>query len=70
MTRRTISFSTASKAFASAAVWAAARPLGPRAATVAAVLAGTCGWFVYLSGVAYVENALLLPGRTASVIRR
>ncbi len=43
-----------------AACWAAARPLGSRAATVAAVLAGTCGWFVYLSGVAYVENALLL----------
>jgi hypothetical protein len=43
-----------------AAVWAAARPYGARAATVAGVLAGTCGWFVYLSGVAYVENAMLL----------
>ncbi len=43
-----------------AAVWAAARPFGPRTALFAAVLAGTCGWLVYLSGVAYVENAMLL----------
>lgn len=43
-----------------AAVWASARPLGPRAAVVAGTLTGTCGWLVYLSGVAYVENGLVL----------
>jgi len=43
-----------------AAIWAAARPFGSPAALVAAVVAGTCGWLVYLSGVAYVENAMLL----------
>ena len=43
-----------------AAIWAAARPFGSPAALVAAVAAGTCGWLVYLSGVAYVENAMLL----------
>ncbi|MBN1488372.1 MAG: glycosyltransferase family 39 protein [Phycisphaerae bacterium] len=43
-----------------AAMWTAARPQGPRAALLAAVLTGTCGWLVYLSGVAYVENAMLL----------
>jgi hypothetical protein len=43
-----------------AAMWAAARPFGSTPALLAALLAGTCGWLVYLSGVAYVENTMLL----------
>jgi len=50
-----------------AAIWAAGRPNPEReqagydpAPALAALLAATCGWLVYLSGVAYVENAMLL----------
>lgn len=43
-----------------AAVWLAARELGRRSGIVAGVLAATCPFLVYLCGVAYVENGLLL----------
>lgn len=42
--------------------WAVARPWGRLAGLVSAVLLGTSGWLVYLSGLAYVEHGLLLFG--------
>lgn len=50
---------------ACAAVWFAARPLGTAAATVAAVSAATCPMVAYLSGLAYVENGLVLAAAGA-----
>ncbi|MFQ5411474.1 MAG: ArnT family glycosyltransferase [Phycisphaerae bacterium] len=42
-----------------AAVWLAGREFGPASGLVAGLLAATCPFFVYLSGVAYVENSLV-----------
>lgn len=47
-------------ALAVAAVWLAGRELSPRAGWVAAMMAGSCPMLVYLSGLAYVENSLIL----------
>lgn len=41
------------------AAYVAGREWSPRAGTVAAMVMGSCGWFVYLAGLAYVENGLL-----------
>lgn len=46
--------------FAVAAVWLAGREFGRGSATVAALLIASCPFVVYLCGVAYVENGLLL----------
>lgn len=42
-----------------------ARQINPRAAIYGALLAASTGWLVYLSGVAYVENGLMLTGMLA-----
>ena len=42
-----------------AAAWLAGREVSPTAGVVAGLLAATTGWLTYLSGVAYVENAML-----------
>ncbi len=42
-----------------AAMWLAGRELGRVPGIVAGVLAATCPWLTYLSGVAYVENGQL-----------
>lgn len=47
-------------ALAVAAVWLAGREFSSRAGWVAAVAAGSCPMMVYLSGLAYVENCLIL----------
>ncbi len=47
-------------ALAVAAVWLAGREFSPRAGWVAAMMAGSCPMFVYLSGLAYVENSVIL----------
>ena len=44
------------------ACWLAGREFSRRSALPAAVLAGGAGWLVYLSGVAYVENGMMLFG--------
>ncbi|RJP38330.1 MAG: hypothetical protein C4547_04650 [Phycisphaerales bacterium] len=49
-------------ALAVAAAWLGGREWSPRAGIVAGVAAGTCGWLVYLSGLAYVENGMLFFG--------
>lgn len=43
-----------------AAVWLAGREISPRAGWITAVVAGSCPMLVYLSGLAYVENSLIL----------
>lgn len=53
-------FNAAAALLTIVAAWAAARPFGQRAAALAAILIGSCGWLVYLSGLAYVENLMLL----------
>ena len=45
-----------------AAAYFAARARGARCGVVTAVVAASAPWVVYLSGVAYVENGLLLMG--------
>lgn len=54
-----------------AAAWLAGRELGRLSGVVAGVLVGVCPWLVYLSGVAYVENGLLMMSMvaTACVVR-
>jgi len=47
-------------ALAVTAVWLAGREFSPRAGWVAAMMAGSCPMLVYLSGLAYVENSLIL----------
>lgn len=42
-----------------AAVWLAGHEFGPASGLVAGLLAATCPFLVYLSGVAYVENGLV-----------
>jgi len=44
------------------AAWLAGRELGRTPGIVAGVVAATCPWLTYLSGVAYVENGLLFVG--------
>lgn len=46
-------------ALAVAAIWLAGREFSPLAGRVAAVMAGTSPFLVYLGGLAYVENGLL-----------
>lgn len=48
-----------------AAAWLAGRTISDRAGLIGGVLAASCGWIVYLSGVAYVENGMLLCGMLA-----
>lgn len=43
----------------------AARQMNPRATNYGALLTASTGWLVYLSGVAYVENGLMLTGMLA-----
>ncbi len=45
-----------------AAAWLAGREYGPQAGTAAGVLAAACPWLTYLSGVAFVENGMLMFG--------
>jgi len=47
------------------AAYVAGREWSRGVGTLAAVLVGTCNWPVYLSGLAFVENGLLLFGMTA-----
>ncbi len=54
--------------WAVAAAWLAGRELGPSSGVVAGVLAATCPWLTYLSGVAYVENGLLFSGTLAMAV--
>ncbi len=42
------------------AAWLAGRQLSPRVGIVSAILVGSAGWLIYLSGIAYVENGMLL----------
>ncbi|MFQ5491688.1 MAG: hypothetical protein ACE5GE_13300, partial [Phycisphaerae bacterium] len=49
-----------------AAAWMIGRQRGPIAGVVSAVLAASTGWLTYLSGVAYVENGMLLFGLLAA----
>lgn len=52
-----------------ACVWAAfviGRQQGHGVGVASAVLVGTCGWIVYLSGIAYVENLMLFFGFVAT----
>lgn len=48
------------------AAWVAGREWSRAAGIVAAVAMATTGWLVYLSGLAYVENAMLFFGMTAT----
>ncbi|MCB9866698.1 MAG: glycosyltransferase family 39 protein [Phycisphaerales bacterium] len=48
-----------------AATWLACREVSPQAGVVGGVLAATTGWVTYLSGIAYVENGMLLMGMLA-----
>jgi len=50
------------------AAYVAGREWSPRAGAVAGVVTGSCGWLVYLSGLAYVEHGLLLFGMTAVAV--
>jgi 4-amino-4-deoxy-L-arabinose transferase-like glycosyltransferase len=45
-----------------AAAWLAGRQLSPAGGIVTAAVTASVGWLIYLSGVAYVENGLLLFG--------
>lgn len=45
-----------------AAAWLLGRESSPRAGVLTALLAGSAGWMVYLSGIAYVENLMLIFG--------
>lgn len=45
-----------------AAAWLVGREWSPQAGVAAAVLAAISGWLTYLSGIAYVENGMLLMG--------
>jgi len=47
------------------AAYVVGREWSRRAGTIAAVVLGSCGWLVYLSGLAYVENGMLFFGMTA-----
>lgn len=47
------------------AAWLAGGTISARAGLVSGVLAASCGWVVYLSGIAYVENGMLLCGMLA-----
>lgn len=49
-----------------ASVWVIAREDGRLSGLVGCVLAGSCGWLVYVSALAYVENGLLLFGVLAT----
>ncbi len=51
-----------------AAAWLAGRELGSLPGIVAGALVGVCPWLVYLSGVAYVENGMLMMGMLALAI--
>ncbi len=42
--------------------WLAGREISPRAGVVVALLSASCGWTNYLSGIAYVENGMLMMG--------
>jgi len=54
-----------------AAAWLAGREFGAFQGIVAGVLAATCPWLTYLSGMAYVENGLLFLGMlTLAVVVR
>lgn len=48
------------------AAWVAGREWSPRAGLLAATAIGTTGWLPYLSGMAYVENGMLLFGMVAT----
>ncbi len=48
------------------AAWVTGREWSRAAGTVAAVSVASAGWLFYLSGLAYVENALLFFGLTAT----
>ena len=48
------------------AAWAVGRDCSPRAGLVSGLAMATCGWLVYLSGLAYVENGLLFFGMVAT----
>ena len=48
-----------------AAAWAIGRDWSPKAGVVCGVVAATTGWLEYLSGLAYVENGMLLFGMCA-----
>jgi len=54
-----------------AAAWLAGREKGPTVGVYTGLLAATAGWLTYLSGVAYVENAMLFFAMlsAAAVIR-
>ncbi|MBN1342247.1 MAG: glycosyltransferase family 39 protein [Phycisphaerae bacterium] len=51
-----------------AAAWLAGREFGPAQGVLSGVLAGTCPWLTYLSGVAYVENGLVFMTMLALAI--
>jgi 4-amino-4-deoxy-L-arabinose transferase-like glycosyltransferase len=48
------------------AAWVVGRDRSPRSGQVGALIAGSCGWLCYLSGLAYVENGVLFFGVTAT----
>jgi len=48
-----------------AAIWLAGRQFDRPTGLVAGLMAATCPWLAYLSGVAYVENGMLFAGSLA-----
>lgn len=53
------------------AAWAIGRDLSPLAGIIGGLVVATCTWLEYLSGLAYVENAMIFYGlcATAALIR-
>jgi hypothetical protein len=47
------------------AIWVFTRPAGLKQATFSTLVAGTCGWLVYLGPLAYVEMGMLFTGVVA-----
>ena len=45
-----------------AAAWFTGREFSARCAIVTTLLMASCGWILYLSGVAYVENGMMFSG--------
>lgn len=50
------------------AAYVAGREWSRRAGVLSAILAGTCTWWVYLSGLAFVENGMLFFGMAAAAV--
>ncbi len=50
------------------AAWVVGREWSQQAGVICGVITATVGWLVYLSGVAYIENAMLFWGMVATAV--